>query len=199
MNTMKMPGFTAEASFYKTRGRYRTGREVNEMNIPGFTAEFAVSMAGRGYREIVNALTDDSRASVFMAAAAVGGTTCELDYTLTVVEDGVPTTTNYYKCTTTVDVGGGGDSGTPFEGEGGGGSGSGGTERPPKEKPPKNTIGEQWLVECQNEGGVLSLCCNKKEDECNKERKECTADNNSIPCQAQRQQCKKRGDRCRAG
>ena len=33
MNTMKMPGFTAEASLYKTRGRYRAGRHAINSNL----------------------------------------------------------------------------------------------------------------------------------------------------------------------
>ena len=37
------------------------------MNLPGFTAEVALSMAGRGYWQRVNALPDSNRTSVFMA------------------------------------------------------------------------------------------------------------------------------------
>jgi hypothetical protein len=63
-----------------------------------------------------------------------GGSQCELDSTLIVEEDGGTSTTNIWKCTTTIDMGGGEDPGVPVpssEGGGGGsGSGSGGTPRP---------------------------------------------------------------------
>jgi subtilisin family serine protease len=90
------------------------GDEMSTMNMPGFTADFAVSTAGRGYLGIANALTDDSHASVLPARTKVsgpGGTQCELDATLTVEDEGGTSTTNIWKCTTTVDMGDGG-SGT---------------------------------------------------------------------------------------
>lgn len=99
------------------------------MNIPGFTAEFALSMAGRVYRTI-KILPENGDASVVMAKTKVsgpGGTQCELDSTITVEEAGGTSTTNIWKCTTTVDVGGSGTPGTPFEGGEGGSGGSGGS------------------------------------------------------------------------
>ena len=128
----------------------------------------------------VKALTDDRRASVSMARTKVsgpGGTQCELDATLTVEEDGGTSTTNIWKCTTTVDTSGDGGAGTPVPNDGGGGSGggsgsgSGGTTPPapePREcRPAKDRIevqGVLWRQECAGKG--LRTCCTDKANRC---------------------------------
>lgn len=107
------------------------------MNMPGFNAEFALSSVGRGYRQRGNALNDGSRASVL--EAAMTNVTCEYDSTLTVEEAGGTSSIDFYKCTTTIDVGGGGGGGpgpVPSGPGGGGGGGGDGGKKPPK--PPKN-------------------------------------------------------------
>jgi hypothetical protein len=131
---------------------------MNLMKTPGFTAESALA-AGRGsWRARAKALTDD-RTSVLMARTKVsgpGGSQCELDAILTVEEGGGTSTTNIWKCTTTVDIGSGGDPRAPVDGGsgsggGGGGSGSGGT--PPKKE--KYDPSEGGLCRAQSEGGTI--------------------------------------------
>jgi hypothetical protein len=140
------------------------------MNMPGFNAEFALSTAGRGYRQTVNALTNGSRASV-LEGAMIGLETCVLDSTLTVEEAGGTSTINTYKCT--VDLGGGGGGGgggqVPSGPNGGGGGGGGGGTEPPRRKcrPPLGRVevaGVLWRNQCPSE--QITSCCQKKAETC---------------------------------
>ena len=116
------------------------GDEMSTLNMPGFTAEFALSTTGRGYLVIANALTHDSHASVSLARTKVsgpGGTQCELDATLTVEDEGGTSTTNIWKCTTTVGMGDGGSGTQGSSGDQSDGGGGGGTRPTPTQKPPR--------------------------------------------------------------
>jgi len=140
------------------------------MNMPGFNAESALSTAGRGYRQSVNARTDDSRASV-LKAAMIFLETCRLDSTITTWEEGVGwETKNNYKCTVDLGGGGGGGSGpVPSGPNGGGGRGGGGGTEPPQRKcrPAKSgaeVTGVLWRKECRSEN--IYACCLKKNKTC---------------------------------
>jgi hypothetical protein len=173
---------------------------MRTMNMPGFTADSALSRAGRGYLGIANALTDDGRASVLLAKTKVsgpGGTQCELDATLTVEDEGGTSTTNIWKCTTTVDMSDGGSgqgsSGDPSDGGGGGGSGSGGTkEEKRKRRAPKNRIerdGVNWRHQCARD--LIQHCCRDKANKCNEK---CTSTQCRNECHATWKVCSDEGN-----
>lgn len=150
MNTMNMPGFTAEASLCKTSGHYQTSRQA--INLPtrmnGTIHLAAIDVPGE-----VIVIVEDWPPDPWTPPSwgGHGGT-------------GTPSGPS--------DGGGGGGGGS-------GSGGTGRPPRPPREREltPDQAIGELWLMECQKEEGALRFCCNRKQDECNSE---CSTDSNAC-------------------